>query len=141
MKMNTKTNKLIGELAARCVAMNCDTLSMFFSYSGHINKVETDYYMGGYDATTSNRKNAFSFYLDSDNADHRLKLALSDLDLLQAEHDKLYAPENLAATQEANRLAKIAELQKQIEELENKDERFLKQAQGRSVRNNAGELS
>jgi vacuolar-type H+-ATPase subunit I/STV1 len=135
MKMNTKTNKLIGELTARCVVMNCDTLHVFFNYSGHVEGFEISYSLGGWNEFTG-KKNLCNVYIDRDNS---LTKTHELLDKLQAKHDTLYAPENLAATQEANRLAKIAELQNQIEELENKDERFLKQAQGRSVRNNAGE--
>ena len=109
-------NKLIGELAARCVAMNCDTLAVFFDYRGHVNQIVIYYYMGGW-SKSALRKDLAQFYLGNDKAESRIKLTLSNLDELQVKHDKLYAPENLAATQDAARLAKIAELQKQIEEL------------------------
>ena len=105
-------NKLIGELAARCVALNCDTLHVFFRYYGHTNQFEISYFMGGW-ASNADSSNLISFYT-CDYAPFECHELLDDL---QTEHDKLYAPENLAATQEAARLAKIAELQKQIEEL------------------------
>ena len=109
-------NKLIGELAARCVAMNCDTLHVFFDYQGHVNQIVIYCYMGGW-SKSALREDLAHFYLEDDEAEFKIKLTLSNLDELQVQHDKLYAPENLAATQEAARLAKIAELQKQIEEL------------------------
>lgn len=136
--MNTKTNKLIGELAARCVAMNCDTLHVFFNYCGHVNGLTIRHHLGGWSEGPA--VETYTRYLSLDESDiTHLNHAHAELDKLQQEHDKLYAPENLAATQEAARLARIAELQKQIEELSNPNEALVKQAKGRSIRNSDGE--
>jgi hypothetical protein len=119
--MNMDKNKELTALFAAALEYNCDTFHVFFTWSGHCNWLGISLCVGG--------------WKKGDGFTHTDITTLAELDRIKAEHDKLYAPENLAATQEANRLAKIAELQKQIEDLENKDERFLKQAQGRSVRN------
>lgn len=105
--MKESQKKIIKELLDMCLEYNCKTFHCWLDFSGHVGSISLRY------KTPSHNKMVYICGVsDSPCNNHITGLAAA-----KAEHDKLYAPENLAATQEAARLAKIAELQKQIEEL------------------------
>ena len=125
MKMKEEQKKIIKDLLDLCLEYNCDTFKCWLDFSGHFEYISLRY-------QTPSHENHVYIGGVSDSASHE---HISGLTAAKAEHDKLYAPENLAATQEANRLAKIAKLQKQIDSLSNRDENLIKQSKGRAIRN------
>ena len=104
--MNRKQKEIIKEITSMVLDYNCDTFHCWLDFSGHVECISLRY-------QTPNQLS--STYIEISRAPSPQHII--DLRAAKAEHDKLYAPENIETTKEAARLAKIAELQKQIEAL------------------------
>ena len=104
MNKQQKTEAL--ELLRLALKYNCDTFHVFFNYSGHIEDSTVNLSMGG--------------WYDKEKFTHTHITTIEQLNKLKAEHDEMYAPENLAATKEVDRLEEIKKLSDRIKELEGK---------------------
>ena len=104
MNKQQKTEAL--EFLRLALEYNCDTFHVFFNFCGHVKQTTISLSMGG--------------WYDNENLTHTRVTTIEELNKLKAEHDEKYAPENLAATKEAERLEEIKKLSDRIKELEGK---------------------
>ena len=104
--MNKEQKKIVTELMGLVIKYNCDTFHCWLSFIGHVD------YISLYYKTPSHSDPVYIVVSGEPTPKHVVKLIAA-----KCAHDELYAPENIEATQEADRLAKISELKKQIEEL------------------------
>ncbi len=105
--MNTEQKEIVKKLMDLVIEHNCDTFNCWLDFSGHVNTISLRY------QTPAHVEFVHICGVSSSPCHEHI----SGFIAAKEAHDELYAPENIAATQEATRLAKIAELQKQIEEL------------------------
>ena len=104
MNKQQKTEAL--EFLRLALEYNCDTFHVFFDYSGHTDKAVVNLSIGG--------------WYNKEKLTHTWIASIEELNKLKAEHDEKYAPENLAATKEVERLKEIKKLSDRIKELEGK---------------------
>ena len=86
---------------------NCEYFHVFFSFAGHVNRYDLYYYPGGWKRTDD----YITIYGD-------FNYQLSELKRIKKELDSKYAPENIKETKRKEKLKKIEQMKKELEELE-----------------------